>query len=138
MKEGTKKVRRQGKVGQRGNRERKREIRWTEVVWRGKRVKEVAKIRLDSKERGNGRQEEGEQREKGGGKESGRKLYTVQREMMVKEKVRRRLDRKEKVYRSKAGRGWQKRKQRKEEGKKVGGSHMERKEGRKRGQEEVE
>jgi hypothetical protein len=44
--------------------------------------------------------------------------------MMVKEKVRRRLDRKEKEDRRKAGRGWQERNQRKEEGKKVAGSGM--------------
>jgi hypothetical protein len=34
--------RRQGEVGRRGNRERRREIRWAEVVLRGKRVKEEA------------------------------------------------------------------------------------------------
>jgi hypothetical protein len=61
----------------------------------------------------------------------------VERGMRVKEKVRRRLDRKEKEDRRKAGRGWKERKERKEEGKKVAGSHMERKEGIKRGQEEV-
>jgi hypothetical protein len=55
---------------------------------------------------------------------------------MVKEKVRRRLDRKEKEDRRKAGRGWKERKERKR-GKSVGGSCMERNDGKGRGQEET-
>jgi hypothetical protein len=57
--------------------------------------------------------------------------------MMVKEKVRRRLYRKEKVDRRKAGGGGKGRKQRKEVGKKVCGSCRERNDGKGKGQKEA-
>ncbi len=78
IKEGEKERKKAGEVGSGGNRERKWERRWPEVVWRGKRIKEEVRGGWIVKEKGNEKLEEGRERlegeMKGRGKEGGRKL----------------------------------------------------------------